>query len=372
MISRPRAAAIGADNVSRILGVAPRWLVAACLLFFLACDDPNDVKNCEETINPNLHRVLYWGEDEAEPGHDIPNAGFPSGDVLLPRWIDDSSILIFGVVLYHSEAQRGIFRLDLNANQQLTGITRHVYDGFIYIREYDWLPASNEVVVYYSKAQDHLAIAKGQLNATLDLGAELVSTNWLPGGAVHWPGHDGFVFHGTNPSNQKSGFYWMRDDGTSDSLLVEFVTSLPDARSFDFSYDGRFLYTATTSGDYPYMCDLFEFDLSTGIGTVIFEGRGRFVSLEAHPSEPRVLLGRYYDGGYPNGNWVPPGSYVDIIDRVSGDAARVDLNTDCYPFIISREPVWRPSGRAFAFLAGGFSGEGDNWPLELWIRRLNR
>ena len=350
-----------------------RWLVAASLAACLACDDPSyDDGQCPEVpINPNLHRVLYWGGDDNEPGHTVSNDGYPYNDVMLPRWIEDSSILISASVLYHQELQRGIFRLDLDSNQALTKITRYVYDGIIVIREYDWLPDSGELIVYYSTSASHLAIAKAQLTAgQLVLGPELVTTDWIPGGAVHWPNHDGFVFYGTNPTSGTSGFYWLRDDGSADSLLVSFTTSIYDARSFDFSYDGRLLYTATTTGDYPFVCDLYEFDLTTGIGTVIFEGRGHYVALDAHPSEARVLLNRFYDGGA----YTRPGSYVDIIDRATGSVSRVDVRThdnEC-TFVVAEETVWRPSSRAFAFLAGAFSGEGDNWPLELWIRRLNK
>jgi hypothetical protein len=347
-------------------------LITSAIALCLGCDSPTDQSGClPASVNSNLTRVLYWGEVESDLGSTHANAGYPVDDVLLPRWIQDDRILIFGNVIHNEKLERGIFQLDVDpVTFRLQDITRYVYNGVIWIRAYDWLSESSEVVLEYSVSSQHVAVAKGRLeNGALNLGPELAGVDWQPSGVSHWPGHQGFVFYGRDPATTKPGFFWLRDDdAVPDSLLLELPATVDDTMTFDFSPDGSVLYTATSSEDYPQTCRLFAYDLASGVGIVIFEGRGSFYSLDAHATQNRVLLNRWYFGAAHT--W--PGEYVNVIDRDTGRQSLVDVRTHAYDcsFIVAHDVTWRPDGGAFAFLGGWFSGEGDYAPLELWVRKV--
>jgi len=320
-------------------------------------------------LNPKLKRVLYIGN--VDPGNHLPNQGEPLGYVQLPVWVNSSKLYVYTSELKNEVVRRGLFEIEIDENTKAFK-NYTVFEFPHYIRSAGFDRNKNKVfIIYVDQVQFKAAFVSFAGNSTI-IDEELVGAEWSPRGMTSWPGKEGIVFYGQNPSNGNNGFYWRHPDGRSgikDSLLYAIALDPYTASAFSISNDGKNLFFGLNGGSQndPHV-QFLKLDLSRPAQNplVIAERRGSYLAIQANPVNPELVLLNYIFGGDEVN---PPQAHIEFLNLTTSQG--IDLNVRTLSslswFILNQDPFWSPDGKHFAFCAGGATGEAAKYPLELWI-----
>jgi hypothetical protein len=170
----------------------------------------------------------------------------------------------------------------------------------------------------------------------------------------------GLVDYAPTPATQVSGFYYVSDSMSGSDSLIHSIGLLPsDARGFDVA-GGKlcFGFTDATYNTQFYVIDLLDSQTPRRVGEI----EGSFVSVGIDPTGSCAIVST--EVIRPE-----PGSIVGIVDLQAESYRRIDVRTRPCSFMTADFASWNPQSGAFAFSAGGFTGEGDVFPRQLWIKR---
>lgn len=325
-----------------------------------ACDSSTDGGRCEDdSISPNLKRIMYWGE--VEPDHWEPNQGIEAGGIFHPVWYADDSILVHTGKLDHGVDVVGIFNVAIDpATYSFRGVESYAFADVI--RDYDYDPPTGDFAITFSKTPSDIQTVSARVAGdSLVAGNTILDASWFPLAARFVSSADEIVAYAHDPSTLINGFYYVsRISPSSDSLLHAIDLSVSDARGFDIAA-GTMCFGRT---------DLAGGGMST-ISVINLNGdqtprivatlKGAFVSASVHPAGSCAVVSV--------SDLSEPGSVVGLLDLASGSFTRLDVQTRPCTFATADFASWNPTGDAFSFSAGGFDGEGGEFARQLWGRR---
>lgn len=305
---------------------------------------------------------MYWGN--VSPSQDEPNQGDPTGNVNYPLWYAPNAILMSSAKRENGNVVRGIFDVEIDpASLSFRSIRTFAFPYLI--RNFDFNPSAGEFLVTFSlsasNAQVVRCVAAEPILAVVDT---LLDESWLPRRA-RFAGPGGPVIaYATDPATTEAGFYSLSDGATGDSLLLAIDLSIRDALGFDAGA-GKLVFGVTKLTNGAPSTELFLLELGgNNVAQSIANLPRAFVSADIDPIGARAVVCTW--DGYAD----PPGSTVYVVDLVSGQFVPVAVRTYPVGFVLASFASWSPQDQGFAFSAGGFSGEGDVFPRELWVKKV--
>jgi hypothetical protein len=325
--------------------------------FLLACDSPDDTTACLRLpISPQLKPVMYWGFVSGRQWE--PNQGGKIGDIYQPIWYAADKILVNTGRLDNGVFVRGIFEVSIDPG---TGAFRSV-QPFAFpepIKDYDYdVTTGRFLITYFASPSSFQTVHAHVEGQTLAVSDTVLDSAWNPQCARFVDNGSAIVF-ARNPSDMVWGFYYV-DSGmqTQDSLvLAPSLGTLADARGWDIA--GRKLCFGSTDVN-AYQSTITTVDLSGDrIPRVIAELEGAFASARVNSAGTCAIVCRE--------DLRVPGSVVVLIDLDTGQRTKVDIQIAPCLFPVADFAGWGPGDSAFTFSAGGFSGEQDELPRQLWI-----
>jgi hypothetical protein len=351
MSRKRREACIKADVLTKLGYVLVAAIVATTQVH---CDDPNDGGKLHPR-DKDLVRVMYWGN--VSPTQDEPNQGTPTGKIWYPQWYAADAILVHSSKLEDPGILRGLFKVDIDpATFAFRGVSSYAFPDLI--RNFDVTSDAGEILVTMSEDPSSLltvrCIITGPSLAIVDT---VVAGSWLPVCARYAGPSDGIVTYALTPPGGVAGFYYRESKDAPDSLILAVDLEVIEANGFDADE----LVVAYGVVSSVYDTDVHIFSLATGEDTVVTTVQGEFRSISISPDHIRALVETFETS-------MEPGSRVYVVDLSTGSFEAIGLRTQPEGFVLAQFPSWDPTGARFAFSASGYTGEGDVFPRELWIK----
>lgn len=310
------------------------------------CTDP--ARPRETVINLKLKRILG--------GEPVSN----------PVWTNPGTLFVYTGLVNDNGAVSGVFQLEIDPiSFELRSTIPYEFPDYIWTLAYD-VNLNRLVGISLSSGglfhASHFRLVDGHVVADEDI----ASADWQPWGVSSWPGRNGILFYGTNPSTDLRGFYWHRPS-QPDSLVYAVTLRDREARGFSVRNDGGELYYAHGDGGVVtfYGIDLVRPEASQRILAQRGATNGAIIS---HPVNANLVLLNYQ---FPGDAVNPPAGHIELLDLSNARAIDLNVRTLRFSSQFSRNdhPWWSPDGRHFAYSTGGFDGEGATYPMELWIYR---
>ena len=336
-----------------------RCLFPALLLLpaltLLECDKPTDTGGCDEPISRDLTRVMYWGEVSGD--HWAPNTGYEIGEIRQPVWYANDGIFVRSRRINHGVDENGIFSVAIDP-QKNSFVAVHVLTFPDVIRDFDFDATTGDFALTFSRTpndiQTVLARASGTTFVVVDT---ILGSSWYPLSARF--AKDGMYLYAHDPSTLVNGFYFASlSTPEEDSLLYATSLSVTDARGFD-SGSGIVCFGKTDPVDGTTTISVISVANDQGPRSVATLP-GAFVSACISPSGSCAVI--CLEG------LEQPGSVVGLLGLATGRFARLNVRTRPCGFVTADFASWSPSGKVFAFSAGGFDSEGGVFPRQLWAK----
>jgi hypothetical protein len=325
----------------------------------LSCDSVTDNGgDCDHKVSSSLKRVMYWGTVSAD--QDEPNQGIGAGDIFQPIWYRNNRILIRSVRADKGVLVRGIFEVSIDSlSLDFKGVDTYAFPFLI--RDFDYDATLQEFAIVFSRSADDIQVVRAQrAGSNLAVIDTLLGQSWHPRSARYDQAGGGVFAYATSPITQVSGFYYVSTPGTSDSVVVPIVLPISDVRGFDVS-NGRICYGVTTdSNGFETQIWLRDFHNNQN-PQLLAHFPGVFVSATLNATATCAIVSTEVTGK-------SPGVVVRTVDMSSGASKLVDVKTHACGFAIADFSSWNPGETSFAFSASAFTGEGDVFPRELWLR----
>ncbi|HEX5132040.1 MAG TPA: hypothetical protein VFX92_06095 [Candidatus Krumholzibacteria bacterium] len=324
-------------------------------LGFLSCDSPGDGGKVSP-LSGDLIRVMYWGN--VSPVQDEANFGTPTGNVRYPQWYSPDAILVVSAKLEDPGVVRGLFDVRIDpATRAYKSVTPYSF-GHV-VRNFDTHPAGGEMLVTMSVDPMSLQTVRCILAApSLAVVDTVVDGSWLPVCTRYAGPSTGIATYALTPPGDTPGFYYRAQEGEEDSLILAVDLGLSDANGFDA--DEEKVVFGVTSPSFE--TNLHIVTLASRKDTVVATLPGEFVSVAISPAGDRAIVCTFELFGSA------PGSRIVVVNLQTGKSAPVGVRTHEFGDVLAEFPSWDPSGNAFAFSGSGFTGEGDVYPRELWVK----
>lgn len=299
---------------------------------------------------------MYWGR--VSPEQDKPNQGYETGNIYQPIWYQADKIAVRSAQLDADSLVRGIF--DIEVDPSTLGFRKIHTLAFPYlIRDFDYDPISGRFAITFSKdAANIQTVRANAAEPALAVIDTVLNEQWFPRAARFW-GSDLLVY-AQNPTTFISGFYFVPSAGTiGDSLVLAADLSIADVRGFDVA-GNQLCYGVTESEQ----SQIFVMDLTQSlpprrVATIA----GEFVSASLNASGTCAVVSAFVY--QPN----EAGNIVGLLNIASGSYKRVDVRTQSCGYVTADFAYWNPTSNGFAFSAGGFTGESEVFPRQLWARK---
>lgn len=342
------------NHAATIYKVGSVFLVVA---FLLACDSPDDTTACLKLpVSPQLKSVLYWGYVSGQTW--VPNRGVEIGNIYQPIWYAADKILVNTGRLDDGVFVRGIFEVSIDP---VTHAFRSV-QSFAFpssIKDFDYDVITGQFLITSFAAPDRFqtvhAHVEGQALAVSDT---VLDSRWDPQ-CAKFVNSSGAVIFARSPNDLKWGFYYVQS-GTQvqDSLvLATSLGTVADARGWDLA-GGKLCFGNTHATAYLSTITVIDLD-GDRIPRVIAQLEGAFASVRINSAGTCAIV-----------CWEDlrvPGSVAVLIDLSTGQRQDVDIQIAPCLFPVADFAGWGPGDSTFSFSAGGFSGEQDELPRQLWI-----
>ncbi|MGE5409527.1 MAG: hypothetical protein ACM3MI_01100 [Clostridiales bacterium] len=348
------------------------YFLALVACMFSSCDKVTSPDHTI-TLNSKLHQLFYWGfTDMATTATRAPNIGASVGpDVLYPCWINQNQIFFYSAEEKNAVTRKGFFLLNLDPqNFSFKDYSFYPFenDGILDIKN---IAGSSKFLVAARQASlQKILLIELNGNGSVSL-RELIGDEWKPGSAAIFSSGEEFIFYGTNPQNNVSGFYKavLQSTGAVSHIdLLYNITLKPnETASFAVTKDNRYLIFGQDDNTRTRVRFMqLGIDGTDTTLKVIADRGGSFNSVAADPANPSKLLLNY---GFPGNAAAPPQCHIELFDLTTSRSEDLDVRTTKFTsrFIVNENPSFSPDGRHFAFTAGAFDGEGGIYPLELWI-----
>jgi hypothetical protein len=280
-----------------------------------------------------------------------------------PIWYAPDHILVNTGRLDHGQVVDGIYDVAIDPQSR-------AYQGFgaipfpDRILDYDFDANSGDLVLTCAAGPPYhtYAVRARRSGSSLAVVDTIIGSSWKPQCTRFVGSGADVIAYATNPDMQLPGFYF-RSNGHSAEDSLAYAVSLrrigyrEPATGCDVA-NGLLVF-----GDTDYdagASSIWRIDLSgASPPRAVAAFPGEFISVGLNTSGTCALVAV--------DDWDLPGTILRILDLSTGRSRQVDVETNQCLFPYAEHAAWNPVDNAFAFSAGGWSGEGDWHPLTLWI-----